>query len=128
MRISRGRWVSWGALGLAAALAGAAVLGRVNSGSGGLLVLRDRLDHPAFLGRPVLALFFGGVLFSRWWLPVRIVLTRRWHLVYVNGDRQGGPEVARDGPDRIRLVEEKETVLIGLGPDGSPERTVDDGC
>ncbi|MER5354171.1 hypothetical protein ABT093_28030 [Kitasatospora sp. NPDC002551] len=194
MSISGRRWVSRGALGIAAALAGAAVLGRANRASGGLLVLREWLDHPALFGTLVLALLFVGVLASNWrpwarfavdgviglmllgavllWVflgplltggdertirseaapersdrrlvveegyalidPYWIVSvdegsgpgTRRWHLAYVNGDWQGMPEVGWDGPDRIRLVKEKETVLIGLGPDGAPDRTVDDG-
>ncbi|WP_380284478.1 hypothetical protein [Kitasatospora purpeofusca] len=193
MSTSRRRWVSRGALGLAAALAGAAVLGRANSGSGGFLVLRRWLDHPALFGTLVLALLFVGVLTARWNLWARIVLggvtgtfllgaalvwvffgslltdsertirseaapertdrrlvveegyamidpywivsvdegsglgKRRWHLAYVNGDWHDRPEVTWDAPDRIRLVKEKETVLIGLAPNGAPDRTVDDG-
>ncbi|MFB7470849.1 hypothetical protein [Kitasatospora sp. NPDC056184] len=192
MRTSWRRWVSWGALGLAAVLVGAAALGRANRGSGGLLVLRQWLDHSALFGTLVLVLVFVGVLTARWNLWARIVLggvtgvfllgaalvwvffgwlltdgervihsetapertdrrlvveeghamidpywivsvdegsglgKRRWHLAYVNGDWQGRPEVVWDGPDRIRLVKMKETVLIGIGPDGAPDRTADD--
>lgn len=56
----------WGALGGAAALVGAAVVGRSNRRSGGLLVAQQRLDEPLLFGTSALALLIVALVFSPW--------------------------------------------------------------
>ncbi|WP_327676118.1 hypothetical protein [Kitasatospora sp. NBC_00458] len=74
MKTSWGRWVSWGALGGAAVLVGAAAAGRVNHRSGGLVVLRDLLDHGLGFMTSALVLFLVAMVLLRWNVWVRTVL------------------------------------------------------
>ncbi|MFJ3792409.1 hypothetical protein [Kitasatospora sp. NPDC090091] len=122
------RWVMWGALGGAGALMVAAVTGRVNRRSGGLLVLREWLDRPLLFGTLVLALFFVALVSSRGKVWARSALgavvvalamgtVPLWFLstvVFSDDHRTTRNEAAPGRPDR-RLVVEQDTA--GFGPD-----------
>ncbi|WP_395296715.1 hypothetical protein ACF9IK_27155 [Kitasatospora hibisci] len=121
------RWVMWGALGGAGALMVAAVTGRVNSRSGGLLILREWLDRPLLFGTLALALFLVALVSSRGKVWARSVLgavavtlavgaVPLWFLSGALSDdhRTTRNEAAPGRPDR-RLVVQEDTA--GFGPD-----------
>ncbi|MCG6492973.1 hypothetical protein [Kitasatospora sp. A2-31] len=121
------RRVMWGALGGAGALMVAAVTGRLNRRSGGLLVLREWLDRPLLFGMLVLALLFVALVSSRGKVWARSALgavvvalavgtVPLWLLSGVlSGDRRTTRDEAAPGrPDR-RLVVQQDTA--GFGPD-----------
>ncbi|AUY52352.1 hypothetical protein [Streptomyces sp. CB01881] len=137
MTIGWDRWVMWGALGGSAALAGAAVAGRVNARSGGLLVLREWLDDPLLFGTSALVLLFVALVLGRshgWFRSAlgAVVLTLivgsvpLWLLAGVFSDdpRTTRTEAAPGRPDR-RLVVKEGTA--GFGPDPYSYVYVDDG-
>ncbi|MGV9268609.1 hypothetical protein ACWDRR_28525 [Kitasatospora sp. NPDC003701] len=64
-----------------------------------------------------------------WWIYVDEgsgLGRRRWPVAFVNGDWNALREISWVGPDRLRLVTDRESRLIRVGTDGRPERTVDD--
>ncbi|MFI6843185.1 hypothetical protein OG535_10320 [Kitasatospora sp. NBC_00085] len=131
------RWVMWGALGGAVALGAAVVVGRLHRRSGGLLVLREWLDHPLLFGTLVLALLFVALVSSRGKVWARSVLgvvvvtlglftVPFWFLYSVLSDdlTTTRDEAAPGRPDRRLVVQEG---LSGLGPDPLYYVYVDDG-
>ncbi|MFB7618473.1 hypothetical protein [Kitasatospora sp. NPDC056181] len=137
MTIGWDRWVMWGALGGSATLAGAAVVGRVNARSGGLLVLREWLDEPLLFGTSALVLLFVALVLGRshgWFRSAlgAVVLTLivgsvpLWLLVGAFSDdlRTTRTEAAPGRPDRRLVVKEGTS---GLGPDPYSYVYVDDG-
>ncbi|MFF1907124.1 hypothetical protein [Kitasatospora sp. NPDC058218] len=124
MAIRWGRWVMWGALGGAAALVGAAVVGRSNRRSGGLLVAQQRLDEPLLFGTSALALLIVALVFSPWPSWVRgglgcavVVLgvgTVPFWILSSDGPRTTHTEAAPGRPDRVLVVRQDQA---GFGPD-----------